>query len=122
MANEYGEDLLSCEATNGVIGEMRESFRTQLVDGIVAAASRLARAGEARGALWFAREAMRRDPRREDVYIALMEAQILSDQRGEALDTYFLCRRFLSESLGIDPSLHLVQLYRSVIESEEVLL
>ncbi len=122
VANEYGEDLLSCEATNGVIGEMRESFRTQLVDGIVAAASRLARAGEARGALWFAREAMRRDPRREDVYIALMEAQILSDQRGEALDTYFLCRRFLSESLGIDPSLHLVQLYRSVIESEEVLL
>lgn len=121
VSAEYGEDLLACEVDNRVIAEMRDTFRTQLVDGIVAAANRLVRIGEARGALWFAREALRRDPRREDVYIALMEAQILSDQRGEALDTYFLCRRFLSEQLGIDPSLRLVQLYRSVIESEETL-
>lgn len=120
VSNEYGEDLLSCETGSDAIDEMREAFRTQLVDGIIAAAGRLVRAGEARGALWFAREAMRRDPKREDVHIALMEAQILSGQRGEALDTYFACRRFLSEHLGIDPSLRLVQLYRSVIESEEV--
>lgn len=119
VSTEYGEDLLACEAGNALIAEMRETFRTQLVDGIVAATKRLVRAGEGRGALWFAREALRRDPRREDVYIALMEAQILADQRAEALETYFSCRRFLSDQLGIDPSLRLVQLYRSVIESEE---
>lgn len=121
VRHDFGDDLLACETGNDAINEMREAFRTQLVDGVVAAASRLARQGEARGALWFAREAVRRDPHREDVYIALMEAQILAEQRGEALDTYFMCRRFLSEELGIDPSTRLVRLYRSVIESEEVL-
>ena len=65
--------------------------------------------------------AVRRDGRREDAYIALMESQILSDQRTDALETYFSCRRFLSEELGIDPSLRLVELYRSVIETEQVL-
>lgn len=121
VRHDFGDDLLACEQGNAAIDEMREAFRTQLVDGIVAAANRLAQRGEARGALWFAREAVRRDPHREDVYIALMEAQILADQRGEALDTYFMCRRFLAEELGIDPSTRLVRLYRSVIESEEVL-
>lgn len=120
VRQEFGDDLLMCETGNAAINEMREAFRTQLVDGLVAAANRLAQQGEARGALWFAREAARRDPHREDVYIALMEAQILANQRGEALDTYFACRRFLSEELGIDPSTRLVRLYRSVIESEEV--
>lgn len=121
VRHDFGDDLLACERGNAAIDEMREAFRTQLVDGVVAAANRLAQRGEARGALWFAREAVRRDPHREDVYITLMEAQILADQRGEALDTYFMCRRFLSEELGIDPSTRLVRLYRSVIESEEVL-
>ncbi len=49
----------------------------------------------------------------------MMEAQIASSQRGAAIDTYFECRRFLGEHLGIDPSRRVVELYRSVIETEE---
>ena len=49
-----------------------------------------------------------------------MEAQISSNQRGGALETYFTCRRFLSEELGIDPSMKVMELYRSIIECEEV--
>ena len=48
-----------------------------------------------------------------------LEAQMASDQRSAALGTYFECRRFLSEDLGIDPSSHLVGLYRSIIETED---
>lgn len=91
----------------------------QLVDGLLATSARLMDDGQCRGALWFAREAMAHDDKREDVYITLMDAQIACDQRGEALDTYFSCVRFLNEGLGIDPSRRLVEKYRSIIESEE---
>lgn len=119
VSSEFAEDLLPEIVGNDFIDGMRKHFRTQLVDGLVEASSRMASEGETRGAIWFAREAVRRDPMREDAYIALMEAQIASTQRGAALDTYFECRRCLSERLGIDPSKKVVDLYRSVIEIEE---
>lgn len=116
---DFGEDLLPEVAGNEHVESMRARYRTQLVDGLVEAASRMGQEGESRGAIWFAREALRRDGSREDAYIAMMEAQIASNQRAAALDTYFECRRFLSEHLGIDPSRRVVELYRSVIETEE---
>lgn len=116
---EFYEDLLPEVAENDLVDSMRVRYRTQLVDGLVEASLRMGREGECRGAIWFAREALRRDRSREDAYITMMEAQIASNQRAAALDTYFECRRFLSESLGIDPSRRVVELYRSVIETEE---
>ena len=71
-----------------------------------------------RGALWFAREALRRDSSREDAYAAQMQAQIAAGQRAAALETYFACRAYLAEELGIDPSPRIVELYRAVIEEE----
>lgn len=119
VSGDFAEDLMPEIAGNTYIDAMRSRFRTQIVDGLVEASARMGREGESRGALWFAREALRRDRSREDVYIALMEAQIASSQRGAALDTYFECRRYLSEQLGIDPSKRVVDLYRSIIETEE---
>lgn len=119
VSRDFAEDLLPEIEGNDYIDGMRKHFRTQLIDGLVEASSRMADEGETRGAIWFAREAIRRDTLREDAYIALMEAQIASNQRGAALDTYFDCRRHLSERLGIDPSKRVVELYRSVIETEE---
>lgn len=121
VCNEYSEDLLPCEDDCAMVNSLRQRYHIELVDALIAASKRLGSHGEPRGSLWFAREAVRRDGRREDAYIALMESQILSDQRTDALETYFSCRRFLSEELGIDPSLRLVELYRSVIETEQVL-
>ncbi len=116
---DFAEDLLPEVTGNDCVDAMRSRYRTQLVDGLVEASSRLGREGETRGSVWFAREALRRDCTREDAYIAMMEAQIASSQRGAAIDTYFECRRFLGEHLGIDPSRRVVELYRSVIETEE---
>ncbi len=117
----FAETLLPGEVDNPYIIDIRERCKHCLVDGLLAASRRLLSSDERTGALWFAREALRRDDSREDVHIALMEAQIAADQRGPALETYFKCRRFLSEGLGIDPSPHLVELYRSIIEYEEEL-
>lgn len=47
-----------------------------------------------------------------------MHAQLASGQRTAALDTYFSCRRFLADELGIDPSVETVRLYRGIIETE----
>ena len=121
VTERFAEDLLPELSGNDFIEDERRRLRTQLVDGLVEASSRMLQEGEMRGATWFAREALRRDRSREDAYSALMEAQIASNQRVAALDTYFECRRFLSEQMGIDPSRRVVELYRSVIESEEEL-
>lgn len=119
VRGRFSEDLLPTITNNSRINSARKMYRDQLVDGLVAASHRLYAQGEARGATWYAREAKRRDPAREDVYIALMGAQIASDQRACALDTYFECRKYLSETLGIDPSAKIMELYRSIIEEEQ---
>lgn len=119
VEESFADELMPTEADNEAIIALRDKYHVQLVDALLAAANRLVRAGEAQGALWFAREALRRDRTREDAYSALMEAQLAAGQRGSALDTFFACKRYLSDELGIDPSPRIVELYRSIIEVEE---
>lgn len=115
----YAEDLLPGESDCPAIDRAREDCRVRLVDALVSASAQLVGAGEVRGGLWFAREALKHDKSREDAYTTLMEAQIAAGQRTAALDTYFACRRYLADELGIDPSAHTVRLYRDIIEAEE---
>ena len=119
VTERYSEDLLPGEEECAAIVQARDDCRTRLVDALVSASSQLAEAGEVRGGLWFAREALKHEHAREDVYAALMEAQIAAGQRTAALETYFSCRRYLADELGIDPSVRTVRLYRSIIEAEE---
>lgn len=121
VTGSFADSLLPNEADNPYLSEIRERCRNRLVDGLLASSRRLLALDERTGALWFTREALRRDEAREDSYIALMEAQIAANQRGPALETYFKCRKFLSDGLGIDPSPRLVELYRSIIEYEETI-
>ena len=117
--NAFADDLMPSERDNDLIIRARDEYRTQLVDALVAAANRLVSADSVQEGLWFARAALRRDRTREDAYAALMRAQIAACQRTAALETYFSCRRVLTSELGIDPSLGVVALYRSIIETEE---
>lgn len=120
LCEEFSEELLPGERENELVCAVRARYSTQLVDALVAASTRLISENETQGALWFAREALRRDARREDVYAALMKAQLAAGQRSAAIGTYFQCREYLAEELGIDPSMRLVDLYRKAIEEEEV--
>lgn len=115
----FSDELMPGEKATEAIGLMRSECRTRLVDALVAASRRLGRAGRVRESLWFSRAALRRDRSREDAYTALMRAQVAAGQRSAALETYFDCRRFLAEELGIDPSPETMEVYRNIIESEE---
>lgn len=117
----FADDLMPSEEDNEIIVQARADCRVQLVDALVAAAERLVAADDAQEGLWFARAALKRDRTREDAYLALMRAQIAAGQRTAALETYFSCRRFLTNELGIDPSLAIVELYHSIIETGELL-
>ena len=112
--DRFSDDLLPSENGNDALASLRVDYRNRLVDALVAASTRLVAAGEAQEGLWFAQ----RDRSREDAYICLMQAQLAAGQRTAALETYFACRRFLTDELGIDPSLETMRLYRSVIETE----
>lgn len=114
----YRGDLLPSEGRNEFILRQREEYRSRLIDALVSASTRLFDRGELQSALWFAHAAVRKDSTREDAYTALMQAQIAAGQRTAALDTYFKCKRFLSNELGIDPSPKAVMLYSSIIEAE----
>lgn len=119
ITTQFASELLPTEKESSYINDLRLRCKCRIVDGLIAASARMLKTGEHTGALWFSREALMRDDKREDVYISLMEAQIAAHQRGPALETYFKCRDFLTEDLGIDPSPRIIDLYRSIIEYEE---
>lgn len=115
---QFSEELLPGERNNELIIVARNELRMRLVDALVTASHRLIEVGEIQPGLWFAHEALKRDSTREDCYVALMQAQMAAGRRTSALETYFKCRRYLAEELGIDPSAQTVNLYREIIETE----
>lgn len=115
----YSAEILPEFIDDDDFKDVRSRCSMQLVDGLVSASMRMLDAGENRGAVWFAREALRHDDLREDVYKILIQSYIATEQRAAALDAYFQCRNRLRDELGIDPSPSIVELYRSIIEVEE---
>lgn len=111
-------ELMPSEVQNDYIVRKRTEFRMRIVDALVTGSTRLADEGHAQPALWFAQTALQHDAAREDTYTVLMAAQMANGQRTAAMETYFACRRFLAEELGIDPSPRTVALYRELIEEE----
>ena len=118
LAELCSDDLMPCDRDNDVVERWRDELRTRIVDALVAASTRLADGGDSQAALWCARAALDRDRTREDVYATLMRTQVAVGQRTAALDTYFACRRYLVDELGIDPSATTVALYRGILEEE----
>ena len=121
VEDAFSGDLLPGDDGCEVLDALRRDCRTRLVDALITASGKLVESGDIREGLWFARAALVRDQAREDAYVAVMRAQIASLQRSAALETYFSCRRYLANDLGIDPSAETMRLYRSIIEVEEVM-
>ncbi|MEY8562167.1 BTAD domain-containing putative transcriptional regulator [Eggerthellaceae bacterium 3-80] len=118
---EFSEDILPSDNENAKIESWRNDYRSNLVDALVNASSRLLGASRAQESLWFARAALQRDRTREDAYEALVRAQLAVGQRSAAMETCLLCRRYLTDEQGMDASAELMRLYHSIIESEEML-
>ncbi|MBR3257868.1 MAG: hypothetical protein IKF96_02635, partial [Eggerthellaceae bacterium] len=115
----YRGELLPGETGSVMIQAFRVQFRRKAIDALIAASARLLAEGENDAALLFAYAAFQRERQREDVYLALMRAQLACNQRTGAVDTYFACREMLAEGLGLDPSRKMMDLYLSVLNDEE---
>lgn len=114
----YRGELLPSETDSSMIGAFRMQFRRRAIDALIGASARLLAQGENDAALLFAYAAFQRERQREDVYLALMRAQLACDQRTNAVDTYFACREMLAEGLGLDPSRSMMDLYLSIINDD----
>ncbi len=116
VQESFDGELLPAERRNETVAAFRQRYATELVDALVAASARLRSFGELQGALWCAREALRRDRTREDGYAALMEAQLAVGQRAGALDTFLACRGYLADELGLDPSPQIMALHQRLVD------
>ena len=118
----YKGDLLPSEVGNKQVDAQRVRYKALFADSMVAASSCALGMEDARLALWFARKGMEADDKREDTYFALMRAQVAAGQRCSAIRTYFECRKFLSDELGLDPSRDTKGLYDQLISIDPSLL
>jgi DNA-binding SARP family transcriptional activator len=111
----YRGDILSGCALDPYIDAAQLRYRSLLVDVMLEASRLFCELGNDGNAVWFARRAYDADSGREDVYRVLMAVQDKAGQRTSALKTYFDCKRFLSEELGILPSQKTIDLYQDLI-------
>lgn len=115
---DFASDLMPAERDSALVIRARSDFKTKLVDALVAAALRLADAGDPQWASLFASCALEHDRTREDAYVALMRAQVANEQRTAAMMTYLKCRRVLADDLGIDPSPEVAAMYEKLLDGK----
>ena len=118
LDRDYSYELMPSERKNPLVNQARTDYRNRLVDALVAATASIVDAGTPQWGTWFARAALKHDETREDAYVALMRAQIASNQRTAAMTTFLKCRQVLNDRLGIDPSAEARNLYDSLLDSE----
>jgi DNA-binding SARP family transcriptional activator len=111
----YRGDILSGCLIDPFVQAAQARYRSILVDVMLEASKLFSELGNDTNAVWFARKAYDIDPKREDVYRILMAMQDRAGQRTSALRTYFDCKRFLSEELGIMPSQKTTALYQDLV-------
>jgi DNA-binding SARP family transcriptional activator len=115
MERLYRGELLAGCIYDDIIGTAQQRYRMSLVDAILTTSQLFSEMGNDNNALWFARKAFEADPSREDVYRVLMDVQNRAGQRTSALKTYFACKKYLNEELGILPSQRTTALYQELI-------
>ena len=117
IERDFSCELMPSEKKNPLVLEARNECRARLVDALVSASASVVEEGNPKWGIWFARAAVEREKAREDAYVALMKAQVASQQRTAAIMTYLKCRRVLAEELGVDPSPETQALYQQLIET-----
>ncbi|MCQ2751604.1 MAG: hypothetical protein MJ189_00625 [Coriobacteriales bacterium] len=111
----YKGDFLETEYKNEYFINQRERYRSIYIDSMISACYKSLELKDSALALWFSRKALEKDSKREDVYYALMCAQISAGQRCSAINTYHRCLDFLRQDLGLDPSMQMQNLYEQLI-------
>jgi DNA-binding SARP family transcriptional activator len=98
----------------------REQFRQLRLRALDALCERLTRAGRFGEALETGLAALAGEPLRESAHRAVIRVHLAEGNPGEAIRQYRLCRRLLSEQLGVDPSRQTEELMHDVTLVETV--
>ncbi len=110
----YRGELLPGEDGEPLIVSARAMWLEKIVASLMSGARRMA-AVDGHVALQLAQHALELDPRREDVYEALMGLQAECGQRPAAIDTWFTYCRYIDDELGLDPAPRVKDLYNRII-------
>lgn len=115
----YTGELLPADLYDDWLQPIREHYRQEAGDVMLAMARICEEGGEIERALAHVRRAIANDPWREDLFQALLRYQIATGQRSAAIETFMACRRRLSEDLGLDPAVETKRLYEQVLAMED---
>lgn len=114
----YSGEFMAGIKCDAYLLRMRERYRDTYVDALLMASRKILDDGNAPGALWFARKAFEMEAGREDVYQTLMMAQMEAGQRTSAMETFFICKRYLDQELGIPLSKKTLKLYQRLLDGD----
>lgn len=115
----YTGDLLPSEIDHPSILTYRTELQHRYIDACVTIGDRAMNANVFGLAIQAARTALRYDEGREDACHVLMHSQIALGRRSSAITTYFRCRRYLNNALGIDPSTKTAELYQRLLMDDD---
>lgn len=119
MEQIYTGELLSGMTCDPYLLRLRNRYRDTYIDVLIFASQRTLGHGDHASALWFARKALNMENRREDVYQTLMQAQAAAGQRIPAMETFFACKSYLDDELGVPLSRKTIELYERLLNDEE---
>ncbi len=114
----YSGDLMSGIKCDPYLIRMKNRFRATYIDSILMASRIMLDNNNIPAALWFARKALEIETGREDIYQTLMLAQQRAGQRTSAMETFFICKKYLDNVLGIPLSKKTIHIYESLLAGE----
>jgi len=111
----YRDSLVADIPVDTFIETKMAAYRSKMVDVLLFETRQLRAAGELERALFCVQSAFELDETREDVFRELMDTQFEAGQRTLAMQTYFSCKQYLAEELGILPSKRTTALYQDLL-------
>jgi len=111
----YRDSLVADIPADVFLEAKMAGFRSKMVDVLLMETRRLRAIGEMERALYCVQSAFELDETREDVFRELMDTQFEAGQRTLAMQTYFSCKQYLAEELGILPSKRTTALYQDLL-------
>jgi DNA-binding SARP family transcriptional activator len=113
----YQGDFLMEEPYLDWATELREYYREIYVDGALRVAKLLVDADDTPEAIQVCRNALRRDPYREDLHHAVIGYLLSAGRYSEAATQYSTYARMMREEFGLEPSREAQALYQQIQQS-----
>ena len=92
----------------------REALHRQMVDLLMSLHQQMLEAGDLAQAITYAQKLVEHEPWREEAHLQLMQTLWANGQPDVAMRQYDQCRRHLRETLDVEPSAEITELYEAI--------